>query len=546
MAWRSIISSGHELSRRGREDEVFLGEEAAKTPSRGAKAVGTVSMQNTIQSVQDEINRLSRNNQLLFDLLPDMLFIIRKDLVIERMNKAARDRFGNREGSHCHKVILGEACSCGSVRCPFRDKEGDAPYGQVFEKKIHDDFYVEYTYVPFEGYTEEDLALLILRDITKQKQYEIQLQKYNENIEKTLKEKIELLRESERERDQLYNELNHLKQESLARTDQGRMLGESKPMRELRNMIHQVAASNATILITGESGTGKELVADMIYQHSDRVGRPYLKFNCAAMTESLLESELFGYEKGAFTGATSMRKGKFEEAHGGTIFLDEIGNISAKMQTGLLRVLQEGEVVRVGANRPISVDVRVIAATNTDLAEAVRRGEFREDLYYRLNVINLRQVPLRERKEDIPMLATNFLIKYRERFNKEVTFLPNSVIDELIAYDWPGNVRELENAIQRAVLLAKDGMITPEDLGLGSRKKQRVGDNSLDLEELKDLPLKKSLARLESRLISCALQENSGRIEDVCERLGVGRTTLYEKMKRHGIRVQEKRRDRQA
>lgn len=502
-----------------------------------------IYMQDTLNNVQEEINRLSRNNQILFDLLPDMLFIIRKDLVIERMNKAAKELFGNQEGKQCHKIILGEACSCESVRCPFRENDGGVSYGQVFEKKIHDDFYVEYTYVPFEGYSEENLALLILRDITRKKQYEIQLQQYNENIEKALKEKIELLRESERERELLYNELNHLKHESLPGSDQEKMLGESKPMRELRNMVHQVAASNATILITGESGTGKELVADMIYRHSDRVGKPYLKFNCAAMTESLLESELFGYEKGAFTGANSTRKGKFEEAHGGTIFLDEIGNISAKMQTGLLRVLQEGEVVRVGANRPVSVDVRVIAATNADLAEAVQRGDFREDLYYRLNVINLRQAPLRERKEDLPMLATNFLIKYRDRFNKEVTFLPNSVIDELMAYDWPGNVRELENAIQRAVLLAKDGMITPEDLGLGSPKKKTINGNSMDLEELKELPLKESLSRVESKLISRAVQEKSGRIEDVCERLGVGRTTLYEKMKRHGICAQAKKRE---
>ena len=500
-------------------------------------------MQNTVHSVRDEINRLSRNNQLLFDLLPDMLFIIRKDLVIERMNRAAQDRFGNMEGSLCHKLILGEDASCDDVRCPFKENEDQAKYGRVFEKKIHDDLYVEYSYVPFEGYAEESLALLILRDITKQKQHEIQLQKYNENMEQALKEKIELLRESEREREQLYSEINHLKQESLPSSDQEKMLGESKPMRKLRNMVHQVAASDATILITGESGTGKELVADMIYRHSDRVGKPYLKFNCAAVTESLLESELFGYEKGAFTGATATRKGKFEEAHGGTIFLDEIGNISAKMQTGLLRVLQEGEVLRVGANRPISVDVRVIAATNSDLAEAVRNGEFREDLYYRLNVINLRQVPLRERKEDIPMLATNFLIKYRERFNKEVTFLPNSVIEELMAYDWPGNVRELENAIQRAVLLAKDGMITSQDMGLGSRKNETSHSDRVDLEAFKDLPLKESLSKLESRLISRALQENHGGIEEVCQRLGVGRTTLYEKMKRYGIYVQGRKRE---
>ncbi len=502
-------------------------------------------MEDSITKAHEEINRLATNSRLLFDLLPDMLFIIKEDGVIERMNKAALARFGSREGQCCHEVIFGDKDPCEPSQCPFRKNGGAKPYGKVFEKKISADLYAEYSYVPFEGYSRDNLALMVLRDITQKKRQELELRQYNENIEQVLKEKIEVIRNSESEREQLFNEINHLKLE-VRRTaaDDENMLGESPPMKALREKVYRVAASNATILITGESGTGKELVADMVHRFSNRVGKPYLKFNCAAVNENLLESDLFGYEKGAFTGANATRKGKFEEADGGTIFLDEVGTISPKMQSGLLRVLQEGEIVRVGATHPISVDVRVIAATNTDLDKAVERGGFREDLYYRLNVINLWQVPLRERKEDIPLLATNFLAKYRDRFGKDVTLLPNTVVNALLAYHWPGNVRELENTIQRAVLLATNGMITPEDLGIvHGGDEAHSGGRSTDLEAYKDLPLKESLSKIEAGLIETALKENTGTLENVCERLGVGRTTLYEKMKRYGISAEDSKND---
>jgi transcriptional regulator with PAS, ATPase and Fis domain len=320
------------------------------------------------------------------------------------------------------------------------------------------------------------------------------------------------------------------------------MIGESKPIQALREMIHQVADSNATILITGESGTGKELVADLIHRHSGRADKSYLKFNCAAVAESLLESDLFGYEKGAFTGATESHKGKFEEANGGTIFLDEIGDISPKMQSSLLRVLQSGEIFRLGSNKPIPVDVRVIAATNNDLSASVKARKFRNDLYYRLNVINLKLPPLRERKEDIVLLATNFLVKYRERFNKEVTFLPNSVVEKLMAYDWPGNVRELENAIQRAVLLSRNGMIHPEDLGFKSNESMDQQDtkaSSIKMDQFLNRTLKESVLIFESEVISQAIAKFSGKIESVSEYLGVSKTTLYEKIKRYDIKPKE-------
>ncbi|MBA2883020.1 transcriptional regulator with PAS, ATPase and Fis domain [Desulfosalsimonas propionicica] len=496
-------------------------------------------MQKALSDPQKEVLRLAHNNRALFDLLPDMLFIIKDDFIIEHMNHAAIKRFGKKDGSSCHQVISGSGTPCDLDLCPLGCRDTEKNHGQVSERKLNDDFYVEYVHIPFQGYRQDRLFLLILRDITQKKKQKLELEKYSKNIEQVLKEKIAILRESEKEREQLSHELNHLKKETERLTSSdSQMLGDSKPIRELREMIYQVAASSATILITGESGTGKELVADLLYKHSDRADKPYLKFNCAAVTETLLESDLFGYEKGAFTGANAARKGKFEEADGGTIFLDEIGAISPRMQTALLRVLQDGEVIRVGSNHSISVEVRVIAATNSDLAAEVKAGRFREDLYYRLNVINLRQVPLRERKEDIVLLATNFLVKYRERFKKEVTYLPNSVVETLLAYDWPGNVRELENVIQRAVLMSKNGMITPGHLGIGlNGSPGKAGGSSSTPEStpFTSRSLKESVRLFEAEVIAGAVKEHDGKMDEVARQLGVSKTTLYDKLKLYNL-----------
>src|SRR6056297_2160303 len=429
-----------------------------------------MAMDEILMGTQDEVLRLAENTKALFDLLPDMLFIIKNDFVIERMNAAAISQLGDQQGRKCYQAIFGLDRPCEDAMCPFDVESPAPPYGQLFEKKISDGFYVEYSYVPFKGYRRDKLALLILRDITQKKYHEMELEKYNRNIEKILKEKIAVLKKNEQERQQLYKELNYLKNEAERYIGRDEMIGESKPIQKVRELIYQVAPSDATILITGESGTGKELVADLVHKHSGRADKRYLKFNCSAVAESLLESDLFGYEKGAFTGAQGPHKGKFEEADGGTIFLDEIGDISPKMQASMLRVLQEGEIFRVGSNRPISVDVRIIAATNKDFGQLVEAGLFRKDLFYRLNVFNLYQVPLRERKDDIVLLATNFLVQFRERLNKDVTFLPDSVVEKMLAYDWPGNVRELENAILRAVLLSRDGIIAPNNLGIKLKK----------------------------------------------------------------------------
>lgn len=485
---------------------------------------------------KQEISRLAQNNKILFDLLPDMLFIIKDNFVIEHMNVAAVAKFGNQNGRKCYEITAGRESPCETGMCLFHCRNPKQYYGKVFERKLHDTFYMEYCYVPFEGYRHDKLTLLIIRDVTEKKLHALKLEEYRKNIEEILKKKIAIIKAKEIEREQLYQEVNYFKKEMERFVGRGKMIGESKPIHALREMIYQVAPSDATILITGESGTGKELVADLIHEHSSRADKCYLKFNCAAVAESLLESDLFGYEKGAFTGATERRIGKFEEADTGTVFLDEIGDISPKMQASLLRVLQEGEILRIGSNTPIPVDVRVIAATNTDLTAAVEAGKFRRDLYYRLNVINLHMVPLRERKEDIVLLAMNFLMTYRERFNKEVNFLPTSVVEILLEYHWPGNVRELENTIQRAVLLSKNGMISPTLMDfLNEKQGQSQTDSTFSMKKFLDFPLKDSVSIFETELISAAIRECGGNMDNVAGRLGMSKSTLYEKLKRYGI-----------
>jgi DNA-binding NtrC family response regulator len=265
---------------------------------------------------------------------------------------------------------------------------------------------------------------------------------------------VELVLERAFERLELRAELETLRKRA-AKNDTGtQMIGTSMPMQKLKHMIEQVANSRATILISGESGTGKELVAKQIHEHSERSDGPFVALHCAALSESLLESELFGHEKGAFTGANVQRQGRFEEAAGGTLFLDEIGEISPSLQVKLLRFLQEREFERVGGNKTISVDVRIVAATNRDLEEEVRSGKFREDLYYRLNVIHLKAPPLRTRRSDIALLVRHFAAQYAKRNQKSIEGISPDVLELMTSYDWPGNVRELENVIEHTVVLA--------------------------------------------------------------------------------------------
>jgi DNA-binding NtrC family response regulator len=308
------------------------------------------------------------------------------------------------------------------------------------------------------------------------------------------------------------------------------LISKSRKMQDIFELARTVAKSTSTILILGESGTGKELLARAIHLESLRADTPFVSVSCAALTETLLESELFGHEKGAFTHAISQKKGKFEMAHGGTIFLDEIGDIGAKLQLDLLRILQEKEFSRVGGNEVIKVDVRIIAATNRDLKKAIEEGKFREDLYYRLNVISILIPPLRERKEDIPLLVDHFIEKFNIEMEKKIKGISPEALNSIMAYIWPGNVRELENTIERAMVITKGTMINVADLGLPSRAEE----NSLTCA----VPHSgdKSMKAVEKDHMAKILKENDWNIQRSAEILGIDRVTLYNKIRKYELK----------
>jgi Nif-specific regulatory protein len=305
------------------------------------------------------------------------------------------------------------------------------------------------------------------------------------------------------------------------------MVGESPRMQEIYRVMARAAPTSATILITGESGTGKELVARAIHRNSPRARYAFVAINCAALTETLLESELFGHEKGAFTGAVAQKKGKIEMAEGGTLFLDELGEMPLTLQAKLLRVLQEREFERVGGTKTIKVDIRVVAATNRELDDEVKAGRFRQDLYYRLNVVTFRMPPLRERREDIPLLASFFVSRFSRQLGRRVDGISPEARGALLRYDWPGNVRELENAMERAVLLGSGSQILPEDCP------EAVGD-VMPAAESGDFH--QAVIALKKRLIIEALDRSSGRITDAAKALGLHPNYLHRLMRNLELR----------
>jgi DNA-binding NtrC family response regulator len=306
------------------------------------------------------------------------------------------------------------------------------------------------------------------------------------------------------------------------------IVGRSPAMQHVYKLIGQVASSDSTVLIRGESGTGKELVVNAVHHNSMRANGPLVKVNCAAIPEMLLEAELFGHEKGAFTNAHSRRIGRFEHAHGGTLFLDEVGELAPALQSKLLRAVQERAIERLGSNVPVRVDIRLIAATSRNLEQAVSEGAFREDLYYRLNVIAIEMPPLRDRRQDIPALVEHFLRRGERYFS-----ITPGALNLLCDHDWPGNVRELENTIERAVVLARTGVI--DESGIDLRPATRIAAD--DWEDR--MPLqngwKTNLARAEKSMISRALSMAEGNKSKAAEILGIHRRLLYEKMREHGI-----------
>ncbi|NPV06023.1 MAG: sigma-54-dependent Fis family transcriptional regulator [Syntrophaceae bacterium] len=311
------------------------------------------------------------------------------------------------------------------------------------------------------------------------------------------------------------------------------IIGKSQPMKALIDMMAMIAPSEATILITGESGTGKELIAKSIHHNSQRKDRPLVVVNCAALTETLLESELFGHEKGAFTGADRRREGRFMQADKGTIFLDEIGETSAAMQAKLLRVIQEREIQRVGGEETLRVDVRILAATNRNLEEDVKNGKFREDLFYRLNVVTLRIPPLRERQDDVPVLAQHFLAKYATKNHKRVKGFSPLAMDMLLKYAWPGNVRELENVIERAVILLPDEHVTEKELP--ATITESYAEKSDWAAPPPPVAANRPLEEVEREAILATLEDSGGNKSETARRLGINRKTLHKKLKDYGI-----------
>ncbi len=326
---------------------------------------------------------------------------------------------------------------------------------------------------------------------------------------------VEMVIDRAFERLAMRRELHALRQRTHQHRPRTRMLGNSAPMQDLKRLIEQVSTSRATVMVTGESGTGKELVARLIHETSERANKPFVRLHCAALSDNLLESELFGHERGSFTGAIARREGRFEQAHGGTLFLDEIGEIPHTTQVKLLRFLQQREFERVGSNKTITVDVRVIAATNRDLIEEVKEGHFREDLYYRLNVVALNLPPLRERDEDITLIAQYRLGRYTEDFKVGRKTLGKNALIAIRKYAWPGNIRQMENRIKKAVILSDNTVLEPEDLDLQPE----------DLEDI--LPLNEAKDRFQRRYINEILARNNGNRTKTARDLGVDPRTIF-------------------
>jgi two-component system response regulator HydG len=349
-------------------------------------------------------------------------------------------------------------------------------------------------------------------------------------------DKLRITIERSMEHTRLKEENRQLRESLGQHFDRRNIIGQSPAMTSLLETVAQVAPSEATVLITGDSGTGKELIAGAIHFNSHRKDGPFIKLNCAAITETLLESELFGHEKGAFTGAERRKEGRFYQAHGGSLFLDEVSEMSLTMQVKLLRVLQEREFSRVGGERTIQVDVRLMAATNKNLPELIGNGEFREDLYYRLNVVGLEIPPLKQRREDIPLLAQNFLEVFAARNHKQIKGYTPGAMDHLIRYAWPGNVRELMNAVERAVVLSQAAFLAESDFtNIPGTEAIRHDFGPDNINPPTGMDGATPLEEVEKTTILNTLEASGGNKSETARRLGITRKTLHKKLKAYGV-----------
>lgn len=403
-----------------------------------------------------------------------------------------------------------------NAECPiyaaFKDGLVHTVNDECFWRKDGSSFPVEYVSTPIWEGGRLTGAVVVFRDITKEKEAEEKLRK--------------AFLEVERLKDQLQDENNYLREEIRHEYNFTEIIGSSKPILKVLHGVEQVAVTDATVLILGETGTGKELLARAVHNNSSRKDRPLVKVNCSALPAALIESELFGHEKGSFTGAVGQKIGRFELADGGTIFLDEIGDMPPDLQAKLLRVLQEGELERLGNPRTIRVDTRVIAATNRDLVHAMEKGDFREDLYYRLNVFPIHSPSLRERKDDIPLLVAYFCDKLGAKVGKKIRSVSPRAMESLVVYDWPGNVRELENTIERAIILAARDTLEYGDWIPVSRMKSVKSEGIKTLEENERTHIIRALMLTGGRVSG---ERGAARI------LGINSSTLESRMRKLGI-----------
>ncbi len=449
------------------------------------------------------------------EIIPDSVVVPMEDGRISVLtNNEETDRQRIAHAFHAYKIVMEGVVSCGPFSCFFKKGQVyDAPYSRfhfaVKEKSKPD------REMPAENVRKE-VSHLLFEYLKQVKQTQMRMIRYNIEKRRLTLENIYLRREIEREH------------------SFSGIIGKSEKMQDLFGIVRSIAETDVTVLIQGETGTGKELIARAIHYNGPRKAKRFVAVNCGALSETLLESELFGHEKGAFTGAITLRKGIFEVADGGTLFLDEIGEISQNTQVKLLRVLQEGEFQRVGGSDPIRVDIRIVAATNQNLADLVKAGRFRQDLFYRLNVFPITVPPLRERAEDIPVLASHFIEKFNKGMKKDIDEIGPQAMTLLMAYSWPGNVRELENAIQRMMVVSKNRILDIQGLPPEIRGKEEGPK-----EKAKDL---KGIARessgiAEKMAILDALSKTGENVTKAARLLGISRATLQNKMKAYGLRT---------
>lgn len=487
----------------------------------------TTQYRNTI----DEFEQLQRHHELILQSVGEGIYGLDCEGHTTFVNETARKMLGwelsDLIAKKHHDIIHHtkpdgthyEAKDC-PIYAAFKDGKIHRVDTEVFWRKDGTSFPVEYISTPIiDNKGKLKGAVVVFSDITKRREAELTIQKSNTDLQNALAE-------VERLKIRLEEENKYLQQEIKYSSNFEEIISKSKKFKHILTKVEQVAPTSSTVLILGETGTGKELIARAIHNISKRHNRVLVKVNCAALPSTLIESELFGHEKGAFTGAFAKKIGRFELANGGTIFLDEIGEIPLELQPKLLRVLQEGEFERLGNSKTIKVDVRVIAATNFDLKEAVSKGEFREDLFYRLNVFPINVIPLRERKEDIPLLANHFLLKLSTRIGKHINIITNKTMDELINYNWPGNVRELENVIERAVIITQGN-------------KLNLGDSLSSTNTINNDEIITTIEENERKHIIRALEFTNWKVSGVtgaAKILNIKRTTLEARIKKLNIK----------